>query len=107
MSPSVYVAQFTGEQTRLLNVITGKETLQDGEKRIYDGSPWLETNWGNNKPSCVHMCFYKLISIDSMCVGPNLSSLIRSLKTLGPGGSLTFGLMVIEQWMWFIYGSMM
>lgn len=100
-SPSVCVAQFTGEQTRLLNVVTGQETLQGGEKSIYDGSPCLDMNQGNNKPSCVHMYFYRLIRIESMCMEANLSSLTRFLKTLSPGGSLTFGLRIMKEWTWF------
>lgn len=80
--PFVYVAQFTSDPRRLLNSVIGKKTLQDGEKNIYDGSPWLETNQGNNKPNCVQMYLYKLIMIESMCMEANLSSLIQFLKTL-------------------------
>lgn len=49
MSPSLYVALYTGEQMRLLNVVAGKGTLEDNEKSIFDGRPWLEMNQGNNK----------------------------------------------------------
>lgn len=36
-SPFAYRAQFIGEQRRLLDGVTGKETCQNGAKRIYDG----------------------------------------------------------------------
>lgn len=39
-------------------------------------------NQGNSKPSCVHMDFYKLIRIESICVGTSLSPLLHPLKTL-------------------------
>lgn len=52
-------------------------------KRVFMmGVRWLEMNQGNSKPSCVHMDFYKLIRIESICVGTSLSPLLHPLKTL-------------------------
>lgn len=61
LSPPRLRCPFTGEQTRVLNVHTGKETLQGHGKGIYDVSPGLA-----DKAVCVRMHFYKLIGIETM-----------------------------------------
>ena len=64
-SPCVYVASFTGEQTGLFKCYNREGDTT--RKEFLRWEPMAVNEPGANKPSCVHLYFYKLIRIETVC----------------------------------------